>query len=222
MFSKTGMKKIAILIDAEWFRIGLQKVLGNRLGHAGVTADVMYRNALLALNAAEEELYRLFYYDCPPYHGKETNPISKAMFDFSTQAKYNARSRFLNEMAAKDFVAMRLGVVRPGGWTLTERWVNKTLNSSLPMHPPQAQDVYFNMEQKGVDMRLGIDVATLALKQQVERIIVISGDTDMIPAIKLARREGVQVALVALQNGAGVNKHLIEDSDLVRTIAPII
>jgi uncharacterized LabA/DUF88 family protein len=81
--------------------------------------------------------------------------------------------------------------------------------------------VYFSLEQKGVDMRLGIDVATLALKKQVERIIVISGDTDKIPAIKLARREGVQVVLVALQNGAGINKHLIEDSDLVRTITPV-
>lgn len=69
------MKKTAILIDAEWFRIGLQKALGNRLGHAGVTADVMYRNALLALNS-DEELCRLFYDDCPPYSGKETNPKS--------------------------------------------------------------------------------------------------------------------------------------------------
>jgi uncharacterized LabA/DUF88 family protein len=125
-------------------------------------------------------------------------------------------------MGSKDFVAMRLGSIRPGGWTLTDRWVNKTLNSNQPMQPPQQQDVYFNMEQKGVDMRLGIDVATLALKKQVERIIVISGDTDMIPAIKLARREGVQVALVALQGGAGVNKHLIEDADLVRTITPVV
>jgi len=216
------MKKTAILIDAEWFRIGLQKALGNQLGHSGVTADVMYRNALLALNVAEEELYRLFYYDCPPYQGKETNPISKTDVDFSTQAKFYARSRFLNEMGSKDFVAMRLGSIRPGGWTLTDRWVNKTLNSNQPMQPPQQQDVYFNMEQKGVYMRLGIDVATLALKKQVERIIVISGDTDMIPAIKLARREGVQVALVALQGGAGVNKHLIEDADLVRTITPVV
>lgn len=215
------MKKTAILIDAEWFRIGLQKVLGNQLGHAGVTADVMYRNALIALNPVEEELYRLFYYDCPPYQGKEDNPISKMEVDFSSLAKFHSRSRFLNEMSGKDFVAMRLGMIRPGGWTLTDRWVKKTLNSNLPMQSPQAQDVYFNMEQKGVDMRLGIDVATLALKQQVERIIVISGDTDMIPAIKLARREGVQVALVALQGGAGVNKHLVEDSDLVRTIRPI-
>ena len=40
-------------------------------------------------------------------------------------------------------------------------------------------------EQKGVDMRIGIDVATLALKKIVERIILFSGDTDMIPALKL-------------------------------------
>jgi uncharacterized LabA/DUF88 family protein len=88
------MKKTAILIDAEWFRIGLQKVLGNQLGHRGVTADILYRNALLALNTAEEELYRMFYYDCPPYKGKETNPISQVNVDFSTQAKCRARTTF--------------------------------------------------------------------------------------------------------------------------------
>lgn len=213
------MKKTAILIDAEWFRIGLQKVLKDQLGHKGVTADVFYRNALLALNSGEEELYRMFYYDCPPYLGKETNPINQTVVDFSAQAKFRARTSFLQEIAIKPFVAMRLGVVRARGWTLNDRWVNATIRQqSAPQI--QAQDVYFNLEQKGVDMRLGIDVATLALKQQVERIIVISGDTDMIPAIKLARREGVQVVLVALQGGAGVNKHLIEDSDLVRTFAP--
>lgn len=217
------MKKTAILIDAEWFRIGLQKVLGNQLGHRGVTADILYRNALLALNTAEEELYRMFYYDCPPYKGKETNPISQVHVDFSTQAKCRARTTFLNEIAEKDFVAMRLGIVRARGWTLSDRWVKTTIShQSAAPQPPQAQDVYFSLEQKGVDMRLGIDVATLALKKQVERIIVISGDTDMIPAIKLARREGVQVALVALQGGAGVNKHLVEDADLVRTITPVV
>lgn len=214
------MKKTAILIDAEWFRIGLQKVLGNQLGHAGVTADILYRNALQSLNPGEEELYRMFYYDCPPYQGRETNPISQMDVDFSTQAKFRARTTFLNEIARKDFVAMRLGVVRARGWTLNDRWVKSAISQPTVVSP-QAQDVYFSLEQKGVDMRLGIDVATLALKKQVERIIVISGDTDMIPAIKLARREGVQVVLVALQNGTGINKHLIEDSDLVRTITAV-
>ena len=70
-------------------------------------------------------------------------------------------------------------------------------------------------------MRLGIDVATLALKEQVERIIVISGDTDMVPALKLARREGVQVILTILQGWVNLSRDLIEDADLVRTIQPM-
>lgn len=55
------------------------------------------------------------------------------------------------------------------------------------------------MPAKGIDwlrnpvFNKGIDVATLSLKRIVDRIILISGDTDMILAMKLARREGVQV-----------------------------
>jgi hypothetical protein len=33
---------------------------------------------------------------------------------------------------------------------------------SASIQLPQAQDVYFSLEQKGVDMRLGINVATLS------------------------------------------------------------
>jgi uncharacterized LabA/DUF88 family protein len=80
---------------------------------------------------------------------------------------------------------------------------------------------FLNLEQKGVDMRIGIDVATLTLKKIVERIILISGDTDMIPAMKLARREGVQVVLVEIAT-AKIHSELDEDTDLVRCITPII
>src|SRR5437773_32308 len=88
--------------------------------------------------------------------------------------------------------------------------------------PPQANDVFLALEQKGVDMRIGIDVATLTLKRIVDRIILISGDTDMIPAMKLARREGVQVVLVevASQQGTSLSKRLDEDTDLCRIITP--
>jgi len=68
-------------------------------------------------------------------------------------------------------------------------------------------------------MRIGIDVATLTLKRLVDRIILISGDTDMIPAMKLARREGAQVVLVEI--AGPIHKELDEDADLVRRITPI-
>ena len=49
--------------------------------------------------------------------------------------------------------------------------------------------------QKGVDMRIGVDMTSLALKKQVDQIILISGDSDFVPAAKLARREGIDFVL---------------------------
>jgi len=51
----------------------------------------------------------------------------------------------------------------------------------------------------------------------VDRIILLSGDMDMAPAIKLARREGIRVAVTQI-GGARLPDQLIEDADLVRTI----
>lgn len=41
-----------------------------------------------------------------------------------------------------------------------------------------------DVKQKGVDMRIGIDISSLAFKKQVDRIILISGDSDFVPAAK--------------------------------------
>ncbi len=51
------------------------------------------------------------------------------------------------------------------------------------------------LRQKGVDMRIGLDIASLALKKQVGTIILVSGDGDFVPAAKLARREGIDFIL---------------------------
>lgn len=210
------MKKVAILLDGNWFRIRLDTALKGLLPN-GVTADVMYRNALLTLNTKEEELFRLFYYDCPPYEGKETNPIDQTFVDFKGSKKFESRHRFLKELREKDFVAMRLGITKKRGWTLNESYIKRTIAGKS--QPPQAADVFLSLEQKGVDMRIGIDVATLSLKRIVDRVILISGDIDMIPAMKLARREGVQVVLAELKTP--VHKQMDEDADLVRCITPI-
>lgn len=204
------------MIDGEWFRRRLQSALAGKMLH-GVTADLMYRNALLSLEP-DEELFRIFYYDCPPYEGKETNPIDQSTIDFGGLPRTAARKRFLKEFKAMDYVAMRLGVAKQRGWTFSKDYIDSAITKNQHL-PPCAKDVFLNVEQKGVDMRIGIDVATLALKQVVDRIILISGDTAMIPALKLARREGVQVVLVAVDNSLA--ESLDEDADLVRRIVPV-
>ena len=57
------------------------------------------------------------------------------------------------------------------------------------------RDVNLSLRQKGVDMRLGIDITSITLKKQADTLILVTGDSDFVPAAKLARREGAEVIL---------------------------
>lgn len=67
-------------------------------------------------------------------------------------------------------------------------------------------------------MKIGLDVAWLASKSIVDRIILVTADSDFVPAMKFARREGVQVVLVTM--GHRMVKHdLLVHADEVRSVA---
>lgn len=50
--------------------------------------------------------------------------------------------------------------------------------------------------QKQVDMLLGLDIADVTIKKYVDNILVVGFDSDMSPALKLARTNGAQSQLV--------------------------
>ena len=56
-------------------------------------------------------------------------------------------------------------------------------------------DVALGLRQKGVDMRIGLDITSITLKKQADTMILVTGDSDFVPAAKLARREGVEFIL---------------------------
>lgn len=58
-----------------------------------------------------------------------------------------------------------------------------------------------NIQQKGVDTKLGLDMAWITFNSVVDRVIVVTGDSDFVPAIKAARRNGIQVVLCSLNHG---------------------
>ena len=76
-------------------------------------------------------------------------------------------------------------------------------------------DFCVEIDQKGVDMKIGLDIASLAYKKQVEQIILISGDSDFVSAANLARREGIDFILDPL--GAPIKPDLFEHIDGLRT-----
>lgn len=56
-------------------------------------------------------------------------------------------------------------------------------------------------------MKVGLDIATLAFKEQVQQIILIAGDSDFVPAAKFARREGVDFILDPMLNNIDPSLH---------------
>jgi uncharacterized LabA/DUF88 family protein len=49
--------------------------------------------------------------------------------------------------------------------------------------------------QKGVDIFLATDLVKLALKGQVQKAILLTGDADYVPAVQVAKDEGVSITL---------------------------
>ena len=74
-----------------------------------------------------------------------------------------------------------------------------------------------NFEQKGVDMRIGLDMANYASNRSVDLIALMTNDTDCIPAMKYARRSGLQVALLCIP-GYAPTPELLSHSDERRAI----
>jgi uncharacterized LabA/DUF88 family protein len=67
------------------------------------------------------------------------------------------------------------------------------------------------MAQKGVDIRIGLDIAWISLKRVVDILVLVTGDSDFVPVMKFARKEGLKVYLETM--GHGVRRELKAHAD---------
>ncbi len=153
---------------------------------------------------SREEIHRVLYYDCAPYNGEANRPIS------GTKQVFRGSDDWLQQLARKDLFAVRRGVLKFRGY--------KPKRIPMPSRPAlKDEDFKPDFEQKGVDMRIGLDIASFSEKRSVERILLVSGDTDCVPAMKYARIAGLQVVLAHLP-GTRLAAELLHHSDYVRTV----
>jgi len=82
----------------------------------------------------------------------------------------------------------------------------------------QPQHIKPIVTQKGVDIKIGLDIASLSHQGIIDQIVLISGDSDFVPAAKMARRSGIDFILDPMWNHIkdGLNEHI----DGMQTIFP--
>jgi uncharacterized LabA/DUF88 family protein len=82
----------------------------------------------------------------------------------------------------------------------------------------------YSGEQKGVDLRIGLDLVMHARNQAVDVMFLVSGDDDLTEAVEEVQGHGIPVILLAAPDKEGrphaVSKHLLREADGIVTIRP--
>jgi uncharacterized LabA/DUF88 family protein len=191
------MKKIVLIIDGGFLRVAARI--------AGKYYDPAFIESFSKVcPSSDEELFRVLYYDCAPYQGQQKLPVSGLTQTFA------GSDQWLLDLAERDLFAVRRGVLKFRGYKLKKVPVKGiTALSDADFNP--------DFEQKGVDMRIGLDIASYSALRSVDRIGLVTADTDCVPAMKLARKSGAKVVLFALP-GSKVPGELAHHSDMIRTV----
>ena len=143
---------------------------------------------------AHYELLRIYYYDAPPSDKAVKLPVSGGSMNLATTQRFREAQSLYDKLILKPNVALRMGETRlsPNPWKIKPRVAHSLVAESRALSD---EDFKLDIGQKGVDIRIGMDMARLALREQVRAVVVVTGDSDFIPAFSFVRREGVKVIL---------------------------
>jgi uncharacterized LabA/DUF88 family protein len=250
-------REIAIMIDGGFLTKRLAKLVKepDKLSPTAVCGIIRStcRKHVQKLTGDEgsnwhRHVYRIFYYDAPPFEGQAHHPLTGQQVNFKKSDQAAFQTNLFAQLRKQRNMALRLGnLSNLGGWTVEHGRLAKLLrikpaldnlhtlprgeDGSLTISADEAENllsqaehwrkledwmVKLDLRQKGVDMRIGLDIASLTLKRLASTIILIAGDADFVPAAKLARREGVQFILDPLWQK--VNEDLFEHIDGLQTV----
>lgn len=123
--------------------------------------------------------------------------MTKKCIDFAKSERSLWRAGLHDALREMRKVALRMGSMDDANcsWTIKPAKIKELYTHKITIDELQEDDYQLITHQKGVDMRIGIDIASVSYKKQVSQIVLISGDSDFVPAAKLARREGIDFIL---------------------------
>ena len=116
--------------------------------------------------AGGKEILRTYYYDCLPY---QSNPPTQEEKD-----RFSNKERYFNTLNNLPRYCVRLGGVA----CTTEKATGKK-----------------KIIQKRIDVLLSVDMVGIAATRQVSDVVLLTGDSDFVPAIEKVKEFGVNVIL---------------------------
>ncbi|ARE81383.1 NYN domain-containing protein [Campylobacter helveticus] len=201
--------KIAVFVDWENLRKDIENI---QRKHEEFKEKFDYNNAKQVANLIksfveeDEKLYRIFFYTARPLdltiRQKDNNlkwleeymQINKEQCEKMSKIT-DTIQKFIKDISFEEYFALRLGELKLQGKDDSNRLI---------------------INQKQVDMLLGLDISHIAYNKLVDSILVFCKDSDMLPALKCARINGLNVFIAHIQNGFKITEKLKVHSDKIR------
>lgn len=212
--------RTAVLVDGAFFLKRFRRVFpdGSLRSPAVIahTVHVLAQEHLRRLGRDQRALYRIFFYDAPPLLKRMHRPISNRSVDLATSDEAKFRIATHQALRRQRKVALRLGQLSDHvGWALKDSVLKSLLRRERSWSELSDDDFQLTVQQKAVDMRIGLDIASLAYRRLVDQMVLVTSDADFLPAAKLARREGIDFMLDPM--GRAIGDHLHEHIDGVQS-----
>ncbi len=191
------IRKTAILVDGGYYRKRAASLWGNK--SAEDRAEELFQYCLRHISEPDEprDLYRIFYYDCPGLTRQIVHPLTGKTINYSAGSMTQWTKQFFDALASKRKVAIRRGELaeNQAEFVLKPKALRDLLHGKRSVKDLIEDDFRLDVKQKGVDMRIGLDAASIAMGKMANQIILIAGDSDFIPVAKIARRHGIDFIL---------------------------
>ena len=127
-------------------------------------------NRLSALLAGSERLLQTYYFNCLPFDFKSPTPDQEKF--------YKMRTQFYDNLKRRPKMTCKFGYLVYRGKDTEGRPI---------------------LVQKKVDVMLAVDMITMAARRILHSIKLLSGDSDLSPAIQETRQFGVRVDLFTFE-----------------------
>jgi uncharacterized LabA/DUF88 family protein len=124
-------------------------------------------NIIAEKSGTDKEIVRVYYYHCLPYQDRQ--PTTEQ------SEKFSRAQGFFRALQRTSRFEVRIGRLAFRG----------NREDGTPI-----------FEQKRVDLMLGLDLMSLAVKHMIDEVFLVAGDSDFVPAVNAVKKEGIVVYLV--------------------------
>ncbi|HEY3355894.1 MAG TPA: NYN domain-containing protein [Polyangia bacterium] len=134
--------------------------------------------------AANSDILRTYYYDAPPWQSNP--PTADESRRFAARQSFFASLRKLPKFEVREGRCARIWDTYRNDW---------------------------KYQQKRVDVLFSVDLVRLASKSRIDQAVLVAGDSDFLPAVAVAKDEGVSITLIHSPNLKEVHRELWDAAD---------